>query len=574
MTSSKKIQISIDKKKILCLENETILEVAKKNNISIPALCYHPDLKIKANCQLCIVEIDGWNGLHRACSTKVEPKMKILTKSASINQSRRTNIELLFSQHCQKCKGCVWNFNCELLKLAKEYKADMHKFPERKSDRPIYKMGTPLFFDSSQCIDCQNCVDVCKKQGVNFLEITGKGPNTKIVPSKKKNVDCIYCGQCIVHCPVGAFEAFEEYKSVEKHLSNKDKIVIFQFAPSIRTSIGECFGLPYGKIVTEKLTAGIKKLGADKVFDVSVGSDFTTIEEAKELIERLEKNKNLPMMTSCCPSWVKFVEFYYPEFIPYLTSVRSPHIILGGIIKTFWAKKEKVNPKKIVVVSVMPCVSKKYEIRRKELNIGKLKPVDYVLTTRELSYLFKKNKINLKTIGSKTPDNPLGTYSGAGVIYGASGGVMESALRTAYEKITKKKLSTIEFKKVRGLKGTKKADVEINNKTLKVAVINGIGNAKKVLEELKVNPLAYDYIEIMACFGGCIGGGGQPVPTNNSIRQKRAKTLYKIDEEKKLRLAHENPIVKKIYKEFLTSKQKTHLLCHTKYLKKKKEFKP
>jgi iron-only hydrogenase group A len=573
MTSTKKIQISINNKKLDCQEGETILKVAKRNKIEIPALCYHPDLGIKANCQLCLIEIAGWNGLHRACSTKVEQKMKITTKSPTINRTRKTNLELLFSQHCQKCQGCIWNFNCEILRLAKEYKAEINKFPERKKTRPTYNFGSPLFFDSAQCIDCQNCVDVCKKQGVGFLEIKGSGPNTKIVPSTKKDKDCIYCGQCIVHCPVGAFEAKEESKDVEKAISDKKKIVVFQFAPSIRSSIGECFNLPYGSVVTDKLTAGIKKLGADKVFDVSVGSDFTTIEEAKELIERLEENKNLPMLTSCCPSWVKFVEFYYPEFIPYLTSVKSPQIILGGIIKTFWAKKEKIDPKKIVVVSVMPCVSKKYEIRRKEMQIDGIRPVDFVLTTRELAFLFKKNGINLKTIKPENPDSPLGTYSGAGVIYGASGGVMESALRTAYEKITKKNLPKIEFKNVRGLKGTKKASIKIGEKTLKIGIINGIGNAKKVLEELKKDPQAYHYIEIMACFGGCIGGGGQPVPTSNEIRKKRAKTLYKIDDEKKLRLAHKNPVVKKIYEDFLTSKEKIHLLCHTKYSKKPKEVK-
>ena len=405
------------------------------------------------------------------------------------------------------------------------------------------------------------------------MEIKERGHLFQVIPSKKRSKDCIYCGQCIVHCPVGAFEAVGEFEDVEKPLLDKDKIVVFQFAPSIRTSIGEEFGLSYGSVVTEKLVAGIKKLGVDKIFDVGVGADFTTVEEAKELVERLESKKNLPMFTSCCPSWVKFVEFYYPEFIPYLTSARSPHIILGGLIKTFWAKKENINPRKITVVSIMPCVSKKYEIQRAELEINGLKPVDYVLTTRELAYLFIKHKIDLKGIKPQKSDSPLGFPSGAGVIYGASGGVMESALRTAYEKLTKKNLSKIEFKKVRGMKGIKKATVKIGNKVVKVAVVNGIGNAKKILEDLKRNPKLYDYVEVMACFGGCIGGGGQPVPTDSKIRKQRAEALYQIDSKKEIRMAHKNPVVKKVYQDFLTSKEKIHSICHTKFSPKKREVK-
>ncbi len=434
-----------------------------------------------------------------------------------------------------------------------------------------WKFGPCLIFDSSKCINCRNCIDVCQKQAVGFLEIKQREHLFQVIPSRDKNKDCIYCGQCIIHCPASAFEAVGEFEDVEKLLLDKDKIVIFQFAPSIRTSIGEEFNLPCGSIITEKLVAGIKKLGVDKVFDVSVGADFTTVEEAKELITRLKNKKNLPMLTSCCPSWVKFVEFYEPEFIPNLTSVRSPHIILGGLIKTFWAEKEKIDPKKITVVSIMPCVSKKYEIQRKELKINGLKPVDYVLTTRELAYLFIKHKVGLKKIKPQKPDNPFGVPTGAGVIYGASGGVMESTLRTAYEKLTGKNLSKIEFKKTRGMQGIKKARVKINSRTVKIVVVNGIGNVKKILEELKENPKLYDYVEAMACFGGCIGGGGQPVPTDSKIRKQRAESLYRIDTKKEIRSAHKNPLVKKIYQDFFVSEEKIHFICHTKYLLKKKE---
>jgi iron-only hydrogenase group A len=571
MKKNKVVELIIDNKKVRAREGQTILEVARENNINIPALCFHSDLKIKASCRLCLVEIKGKKGLHTSCTTKIEPGMEITTNSKKIRKARKINLELIFAQHREECYDCIWSFSCQLLKLAKEYNLKITRFTDRKNKYPVYQFGPSLLFDSSKCIDCRNCVDVCEKQGVKFLEIKEKGHLFQVVPSKNKKRDCIYCGQCIVHCPVGAFEAVGEFEDVAKPLSEKDKTVVVQFAPSIRSSIGEEFNLPSGSVVTEKLVAGLRKLGFNKVFDVAVGADFTTIEEAGELIERLNGKSILPMFTSCCPSWVKFVEFYYPEFIPNLTTVRSPHVILGGLIKTFWAKKEKINPKKIVVVSIMPCVAKKYEIKRDELKINGLSPVDYVLTTRELAFLFNKNKISLKDIKPQKADNPLGSPTGAGVIYGATGGVTESALRTAYEKLTKKKLSKLEFEKVRGAEGIKKSVININGKKLKLAVINGLGDAKRTLEELKKNPKLYDYMEVMACFGGCIGGGGQPVPTDAKIRKDRAKALYNIDTEKKIRLAHENPITKKVYKDFLNNKEIIHSICHTKYFKKEKE---
>jgi len=567
----KTIELFIDGKKVKGFENQTILEVALKNNIEIPALCYHSDLKIKGNCRLCVVEIKGRKGLFPACSTLIESKMEVITDSKLIRKARRINLELIFAQHCEECNDCIWSFNCQLLKLAKKYRLNISRFPDRKKEYPVYQFGPSLIFDSSKCVDCRNCVEVCEKQGVGFLKIKQKGHLFQIVPDETK--ECVYCGQCIVHCPVGAFEAVGEFEDVEKPLSQKDKIVIFQFAPSIRTSIGEEFGLPYGTVVTGKLIAGLKKIGADKVFDVSVGADFTTFEEAKEFIKRLKQNKHLPMFTSCCPSWVRFVEVYAPDFVPFLTSVRSPHIILGGLIKTFWAEKQGLDPKKIVVVSIMPCVAKKYEIQRKELFLNGLKPVDYVLTTRELAYLFLKKGINLKKIKPEKPDDPLGLPTGAGVIYGASGGVMESALRTAFYFLkVKQKLERIEFKKVRGMQGMKQAVIDFNGRKIKVAVVNGLGNAKELLEKIRNKPDLYDYVEVMACFGGCIGGGGQPVPTDKFIREKRAKALYRIDKGKKIRLAHKNPIVLEVYKKFFKDKQKVHFIAHTKYfpLKKKK----
>ncbi len=382
-----------------------------------------------------------------------------------------------------------------------------------------------------------------------------------------------------MHCPVGAFEGVGEFEEIESALAKatKDKkaVLVFQIAPSIRTSIGQDFGISPGEAITEKIAAGIKKLGADKVFDVSVGADFTTAEEAKEMVEKIKGEKYFTMFSSCCPAWVRFVEVYYPEFLSNLATARPPHIISGGLIKTYWARNQNIPPEKIIVVSVMPCVAKKYEITRKEFLIDELKPVDYVLTTRELSRLFLKHKINLRTIRPRKLDNPLGIPSGAGVIYGASGGVMESALRNAFAEIQCSKKPKINFKDVRGQESFKTADIKVEipcfsntptiRRKLKVAIVNGTGAAKKLLEELKKKPYSYSCVEVMACPGGCIGGGGQPLPTDGKIRQQRAEGLYEIDAKKRVRRASDNPVVEKIYKEFLTNEQITQKVCHAEY---------
>ncbi|MDO8524281.1 MAG: [FeFe] hydrogenase, group A [bacterium] len=560
------IQITINNKKIETEKDKTILEIARENNIYIPTLCFHSDLTAHASCRLCLVSIKGINNPQTACSTIVENGMEIETENPEIAKLRKTNLELLFAQHKEECSDCVLLYNCQFLKLAKELNANISRFSDRKKDFPAIEFGPSVVFDSSKCIDCRNCVEVCQNQAVGYLEVGGKDSFYQITPSPTKS--CIYCGQCIAHCPVGAFEAKSEFEQIEEPLNNKNKILVFQFAPSIRSSIGEEFEMPHGTIVTEQLVGAIKQLGADYVFDVSVGADFTTFEEAKEIVEKFKSNKPSLLMSSCCPSWVRFVEKYYPEFIPNIATAKPPHIILGGLIKTYWASCEKISPKKIFVVSVMPCVAKKYEIVRKEMlfkyNGTSYAPVDYVLTTRELAYLLKKRGIDLAKAKPQKADNPFGDPSGSGVIYGASGGVMESAIRTAL-KILGAYSAPSAVKSIRGQEGIKVSQVEINGKILNVAAVNGTGNAKIILEQLRKNPGLYQCVEVMACPGGCIGGGGQPLPNDKTIRTKRAQALYDIDEQKKVRTAFDNPDLQKVYKEFLKNEKIIKQICHTKY---------
>ncbi len=538
-------------------EGENILDALLKNNFDIPSLCFHPDLKIKSSCRLCMVETEGKQ--IPACSTKIEEGMKIETDTLGIERSRKTNLEMIFAQHCEECHDCVWNSKCELLRFAKKYRAKIGKFTDRKKEYPSFRFGPSLEFDSSKCIDCRNCIEVCSNQGVNFLELKTNNNPKEVAPSGDSDKDCVYCGQCILHCPAGAFEAVGEFESINQPLTDKEKIVIFQIAPAVRVSIGEEFGMSPGTAVTGQLTASLKKIGAHYVFDVSSGADFTTVEESQEILER--KDGSLPVLTSCCPSWVKFIEFNHPELVPNLASTRSPHIILGGIIKTFWAEKNGIDPRKIFVISIMPCTSKKFEIERSELKISGMKPVDRVLTVREAAGMIRSKGINLANIKPVFLDNPFGNPSESGIIYGSSGGVMESALRNIG-------INKVEFRQIKD--GVREADILIGEKNYKVAVVSGLGNAVKIIDEIKNNPKKYHCIEVMACPGGCIGGGGQPLPSNNTIKEKRKNGLREIAKEKVFKRASDNPALKEVYDYFQKSGKRSEIL-HTTYKKRDKE---
>lgn len=567
---TKQIIITINKKKYKVRDGISIMQAARLKGIEIPGLCGHPDFPCKANCRVCVVEINGCDKLQTACSTKVKSGMIIKTDSEKVVKTRNMNLELIFAEHIETCAECIWRFQCKLLKYARDYKILITFFNERKTKRKTYKFSNAVEIDGSQCIDCRNCVDACAMQGIDYLEIKGKGISQEIVPTKDERKSCILCGQCALHCPVSAAQEHAEWKQVEKEIKNKERIVVAQFAPSIRVSIGEDFGLEHGKVMTGHVVSALRELGFDYVFDVNFAADMTTIVEARELIERIAEGGKMPMFTSCCPAWVNFVEYYRPDLIPNLTTSRSPQIHGGGAIKTYWAQKTGIDPRKIVVVSIMPCTAKKHEAGRKEMMIDGHYPVDYVLTTREFSFLIKKNMIDFANIKKSKADNPMGEHSGGAAIFGGSGGVMESALRSASlllgseDKIQK---TRINFEQVRGLAGLKEAQVEIAGNKLRLAVVNGIGNIASVLNNLK----KYDYIEVMSCPGGCIGGGGQPIPTTDEIRKKRLEALYRIDKSKKIKISAKNEAALEIT-EWCEKNYKKKSILHTYYKKNIKKI--
>jgi iron-only hydrogenase group A len=557
----KKISIKINGKKISCEPGKSILDVAAENGIEIPTLCFHPDVEVKHHCGMCLVQVKGEENLKRACGTEAKDKMEITTESPAITGERKKNLDEILKKHLLECDDCVWFQHCRLLELVKKFNA---KPIAEKDDRNQVLQSGIMVFDQTKCIGCENCIDVCPTK---FLSLNER---QKVQLSDDPKKDCINCGQCILHCPVGAMEAVGEFEELGKVLKDKTKVVAVQFAPSIRTSIGEEFGMKPGEIATGKLVSGLKKLGFDYVFDTAAGADFTTMEESDEFIERVIEGKCVPAMSSCCPAWVKFMEFYHPDYLPHLCNSRSPQIMLGGIIKNYWARKNKIDPKNVFVVSIMPCVAKKFEIKREEMKIDGVYPVDQVLTTRELVRLFKANKIDFKNLDEQEADNPLGDPSGAGVIYGASGGVFESVLRTAYYKMTKENFPEDGAKEIRTMDGLKKKEFNLKGRKVKTCVVNGLKNAGQILEELKNNPGIYEAVEVMACPGGCVGGGGQSLPTNKKIVEQRGKSLYAIDSKKVRKGAHEDPAVKELYKEFFAGEENREKMLHTKFSARKK----
>jgi len=559
------MEVKINDKIVVGQAGQTILELARSAGVKIPSLCQHPDLEAKANCRVCVVEIKGNDRLVTACSTPIKEGMEIATNSSRVKNARRINLELLLAEHTEACPTCLRRFNCDLLILGKQYKLKIKQFSERKGKRSTYCFAKAVEIDGSQCIDCQNCLTACARQGINYLTMTGSGVEQEVKPFKDKQKACIYCGQCTNVCPVAAAQEQSSWPQVERDLHNKNKIVVAQFAPAVRVSLGEEFGLPVGTNCEGKIYTALKQLGFHYIFDVNFGADITTMTEAEELLKRLRNKKAiLPMITSCCPAWVAYAEFYHPELLPNLTTARSPQLHTAGAIKTYWAKKNKIPASKIVVVSIVPCTAKKYEASRPELWFKGKPLVDYVLTTRELAFLIKKNNLDFKKLIESRGEALFNEGSGAAAIYGASGGVMESALRSVTSFINpqnnplgKKRL---EFKDVRGLQGFKEAIIDLGTRKLRVGVVSGISNFSRVLPKLK----KYQYIEVMACPGGCLGGGGQPIPTTQAIRQKRLAGMYNLDQSRSVRRAHENKAMIEYY-EWVKCNHLEAQVLHTKF---------
>lgn len=554
----------LNNKKTFFKKGETILEVAKRNKIEIPNLCYHPDFKVRAVCRVCLVEVKGRRDLVTACSTKIQESMEVKTNSEAVKKARGLNLELIFASHREECSDCVLLNDCPLLKYAKKYKLSIGRFIDRKNHLKKTNFSNAVEIDHSQCIDCGTCIEVCKNgQKIDCLEFIGKGYKQKI--RIKKENPCIYCGQCALHCPVFSAQEQTNFLEIEKLLKNKknsNKILIAQIAPSVRASLSEAFNKKSGQVSVGQMANALKKMGFDHVFDVNFAADLTTIVEAEELVERLSKKKSvLPLMTSCCPAWVRYVEVYSPKLIANLTTSRSPQIHSGALIKNYFAYLKNIKSSDIILVSIMPCTAKKHEAKREELKVNNIKLIDYVLTIREFSFLLQRKNINPLKLKAIKLDDPLSTHSGSAAIYGGSGGVMESALR----QVAKDDYQKLNFKTVRGQEGLKEASFKIKDKNLKIAVVSGIANFKKLENKLD----KYHYVEVMACPGGCIGGGGQIIPTNNKIIKQRANSLYKIDKKNKLKLADENKAVKEALN-WLKKRKLAHKALHTSYKKSNK----
>ncbi len=575
------VNITIDGIKLTVPANYTILEAAREANINIPTLCYLKDINQIGACRMCLVEIKGARSFQAACVSPVGEGMEIVTNNAKLRNSRKINLELLLSNHNRECTSCVRSESCELQALCREYGVAEYPYDGVKTETQLDEVGPSLVRDNSKCISCRRCVAACNNiQKIGAIGLSKRGFNTTvgcIYGLSLADSPCINCGQCILACPVGALHEKDSTKQVYEALSDPSKHVVVQPAPAVRATIGEEFGFPIGTGTTGKLAAALRRLGFDKVFDTDFAADLTIMEEGTELINRLNNGGALPMITSCSPGWIKYCEEFFPDFIPNLSSCKSPHQMLGALVKSYYAEKAGIDPKDIYVVSVMPCTAKKFESERPELSNNGLQDVDAVLTVRELARMIKNAGIDFKRLPDEDFDSMLGESTGAGVIFGATGGVMEAALRTVYEVVTGKTLESVDFESVRGTEGIKEAAVNLNGTMVRVAVAHGTGNACRLLEMVKSGEKQYEFIEIMGCPGGCVTGGGTPIVNATELsyvdlKKERAKALYSEDAGKAKRKSHENAELKALYEEYLgePNSHKAHELLHTHYIARPK----
>jgi len=573
------VNITIDNRKIQVPKDYTILEAAKAANIYIPTLCFLKDINEIGACRMCVVEVKGARSLQAACVYPVSEGLEIYTQSPAVREARKVTLELILSNHEKKCLTCVRSKNCELQTLAEELKVKDIRFEGETYKLPLDDFSPSVVRDPNKCILCRRCVSMCKNvQQVSVIDTTERGFKTIISSAFNKSlneVPCTMCGQCINVCPVGALREKDDTDKVWEALANPELHVIVQTAPAVRVALGEEFGMPIGSRVTGNMIAALKLLGFDRVFDTDTAADLTIMEEGTEVINRIKNGGKLPVITSCSPGWIKFCEHYYPEFLDNLSTCKSPHEMFGAILKSYYAEKEGIDPSKVFVVSIMPCTAKKFEAARPELAANGYPDVDVVLTTRELARMIKEAGIDFKNVYEEHFDDPMGDASGAGVIFGATGGVMEAALRTVAEILSGQSIDNVDYEQVRGVEGIKEASVKVGDLTLKAAVAHGLGNARKLLDRIKAGEAEYHFVEIMACPGGCVNGGGQPIQPSKvrswtDLRTERAKAIYEEDKELPIRKSHENPRIKALYEEYLgePGSHKAHKLLHTHYTKR------
>lgn len=570
------VNLKIDNINVTVEEGTTIMQAAAQINKKIPKLCYLKDLNEIAACRVCLVELEGMDKLITSCNNVAKDGMVIYTNSPKVRQARKRNVQLILSQHDCRCATCVRSGNCTLQSLSNDLNIIDLPFKERLEQTP-WDRTFPFIRDSSKCIKCMRCIQICDKvQDLHIWDITSTGSRTTIGTRFNKNIkelDCSICGQCVTHCPVGALRERDDTELLWNAISDSKKIVVAQVAPAVRTAWGEALGLNPNEATIGKITDALRKLGVDYVFDTSFSADLTIMEEASEFLQRFKNGelKNKPMFTSCCPAWVRFIKSQYSHLVDYLSTAKSPQQMFGAITKTYFAKSINVNPENIVTVSIMPCIAKKNE-REMALYYEEYagNDVDIVLTTREFVRMIKSAHINPVTLTDSECDSLMKEYSGAGVIFGSTGGVMEAALRTAYYMLTGKNPKADLFKSVRSPYfnfGVIEAQFEVNGITVKVAVVSGLGNARTLIDAIEKGDTHYDFVEVMACPGGCVGGGGQPIHDSVELAYERSKNLYFIDENSKLRFSHENPDIKKLYDDFLDKplSHKSHMLLHTEH---------